>query len=111
MDARQENWSHFRKRHPEVEATYQAFARAVHEEGGPLSARERALVKVGVSAASQFDYALRYHIAQARRAGCSPADIEHAILLTATTAGFPRMMAAFMIMSRELAKTRKQGHR
>ncbi len=104
MDARQDNWSYLSTTHPEIDAAYQAFARTVHEMGGPLSGRERALIKVGMAAASQFDYALRYHIGQARAAECSPQDIEHAILLSATTAGFPRMMAALMIMRDELGR-------
>ncbi len=104
MDARQENYDYFSRKHPEIDSSYQAFARAVHEKGGPLSARERALIKVSVAAASQFDYALRYHIRQALSEHCGVDDVEHAILLTATTAGFPRMMAALMILREELAK-------
>ncbi len=104
MDARAENWSYFKRRHPEIDASYEAFAKAVHEKGGPLTERERALIKVGIAAASQFDYALRFHIGQAREAECTPEDIEHAILLTATTAGFPRMMAALMIMRAEMER-------
>ncbi len=104
MDVRQENWDYVSRRHPEIAASYQEFARAVHEKGGPLSARERALIKVAVAAASQYEHALRYHIGQAVGAQCTADDIEHALLLTATTAGFPRMMAALMIMREDLGK-------
>ena len=101
MDTREGNREYLKHGHPAIWAAYEAFGKAVHE-GGPLSERERALVKVAVAAASQYDYALRSHLERAVEAGCTRAELEHAILLTATTAGFPRMMAALMILRDEL---------
>lgn len=101
MDTRKENWEYFRDKYPDIYKAYDEFGKALHEKGGPLSERERCLIKIGVAVASQFDYALSSHIERALRAGCSLAEIEHAILLTATTAGFPRMMSALMVFRGE----------
>ncbi len=102
MDKRRENWLYFRERHPKANAAFEDFGKAISEDG-PLAERERELIKVAVAAASQYDYALRSHLERARDCGCTPQEIEQAILLIATTAGFPRMMAALMIMREEQA--------
>lgn len=96
MEPRKENWKYFKETYPEIDKAYEEFGRAIHEKGGPLKERERCLIKVAVAAASQFDYALKSHAERALEAGCTREEIEHAILLTATTAGFPRMMGALM---------------
>jgi len=101
MDTRTGNREYFKREHPEAWAAYEAFGKALHE-AGPLSPRDAALVKVAVAAASQYDYALRSHIERAVEAGCTRAELEHAVMLVATTAGFPRMMSALMILRDEL---------
>ena len=101
MNLREDNWKYFQDTFPEIHQAYEDYAKAIHEKGGPLPDRERCLIKVAVAAASQFDYALRSHIERALKAGCSIAEIEHAILLTANTVGFPRMMAALMVLRDE----------
>lgn len=94
-ELRKENWDYLKKQHPRLHQTYDAFGKALHE-AGPLSERESCLIKIAVAAASQFEYALYAHVERAIEAGCSREEIEHAILLTATTAGFPRMMTALL---------------
>lgn len=101
MESRKENWAYFRENHPEIYKAYDEFGKALHEKGGPLSERDCCLIKIAVAAASQFDYALSSHIERAREAGCTLAEIEHAILLTASTAGFPRMMSGLMLFRTE----------
>lgn len=96
MGRKEENLAYFQKKHPEIYGAYEEFGKLLHAEGGPLEERERWLIKVAVSAASHYDLALKTHIAKARGAGCSDEEIEHAILLTAPTAGFPTMMTALM---------------
>ena len=92
-----ENYTYFRKQHPEIAESYDRFGELIHRKGGPLPEETRLLIKIAVSAASQYSYALQTHIEKARRAGCSEEDIEHAILLTAPTSGFPKMMSALKI--------------
>jgi alkylhydroperoxidase/carboxymuconolactone decarboxylase family protein YurZ len=101
MEARKENWKYFRHHYPEAHEAYEAFGRSLGPDGGPLDARVCALIKLGIAAASQYDMALRSHIEKAITAGCTPEEVEHAILQSATSAGFPRMMAALMIWREE----------
>ncbi len=108
MENRKENWRYFVSKYPEIHKAYHAFGKALEEDGGPLEGKVCALVKIGVAVASQFDYALRSHIEKALRTGCSEEEIEHAILLTAGTAGFPRMMAALSIYREEIKGTSKK---
>ncbi len=96
MGRKEENLAYFKEKHPDIYASYEEFGKLLHDKGGPLKDRERWLIKVAVSAASHHDLALQTHIAKARKHGCSDAEIEHAILLTASTAGFPTMMTALM---------------
>lgn len=94
---RNENYHYFRKKHKEIAEAYDQFGQALHEKGGPLDEKTRWLIKIAVSAASQYDYALYTHIEKALAAGCSREEIEHAILLVAPSAGFPKAMGALMI--------------
>jgi len=80
--------------HPEIYEAYSAYGKAIHELGGPLPDRTRWLVKVATSAALGLEKAQITHMEKALAAGCTPAELEHTILLIAPTAGFPRMMEA-----------------
>ena len=104
MEVRKENWKYFRHSYPEAYEAYESFGKSMGPEAGPLDTRTCALIKVGISAASQYDYALRNHLEKALDSGCSSEEIEHAILQVATTAGFPRMMSALRIWRDEKLK-------
>jgi alkylhydroperoxidase/carboxymuconolactone decarboxylase family protein YurZ len=93
-----ENLEYFTKRHGEIYDAYENFGRLVHEEGGPLSEKTRWLIKVAVSTEGQNRYSLRTHILKAMNAGCTKDEIEHAILLVAPTAGFPKMMEGLLVL-------------
>jgi alkylhydroperoxidase/carboxymuconolactone decarboxylase family protein YurZ len=80
--------------HPEIYEAYSQFGKAIHDQGGPLEEKTRWLVKVAVSSALGLAKAQLTHMIKAREAGCSLDEIEHAVLLVAPTAGFPRMMEA-----------------
>ncbi|HLO67197.1 MAG TPA: carboxymuconolactone decarboxylase family protein [Holophaga sp.] len=89
-----ENLDAMIERHPEIYDAYAAYGKAVHTLGGPLDERTRWLVKVATSAALGLEKAQITHMTKALDAGCAPEELEHAILLVAPTAGFPRMMEA-----------------
>lgn len=99
---RTENFIYFKAMHTEVYKAYEAYGKVVHEEGGPIEEKTRWLIKVAISAVEQYPYALRTHIHKALNAGCTRKEIEHAILLVAPTAGFPKAMEAIMILRDEL---------
>lgn len=94
----QENFAYFRKTHPDIYEAYEKFGKLVHEEGGPLEEKTRWLIKIAVTTAGQNQYALRTHIKKAILNGCTAAEIEHAILLTAPSAGFPVMMEGILTL-------------
>lgn len=96
-----ENLEYFQNNHKDIYEAYQNFGKTLHEEGGPLDEKTRWLVKVVVSATSEYQYALRTHINKALRNGCTKEEIEHAMLLIAPTAGFPKTMEAIMILREE----------
>jgi 4-carboxymuconolactone decarboxylase len=89
--------------HPDIYEAYSQFGKTLHEHGGPLDAKTRWLVKVATSSALGLGKAQITHMTKALEAGCSAEELEHAILLVAPTAGFPRMMEA-MERWRELLK-------
>ncbi len=83
----------FREDYPRIMDAYEALGAATQEEG-PLTLKERALVKLGIAAGARLEGAVHSHARRAFEVGCAPAEIRHAVLLAATTIGFPGMMAA-----------------
>jgi 4-carboxymuconolactone decarboxylase len=79
---------------------YGELARAVGElagklhDSGPLDSRSRRLVKLGIAVGAESEGAVRSHVRKGLEEGLSRAEIEHAILLSMTTVGFPSMIAA-----------------
>ena len=63
-------------------------------EAGPLSARERALVKIGLSTGARLEGGLHSHVRKALEAGVEPEAIRQAVFLALPTLGLPTMMAA-----------------
>lgn len=78
---------------PEVARAHEALADACHR-AGPLDARTRHLVKLGVATALQLEGAVKSHCRQALDAGASAEEVRHAVMLSLTTSGFSRMIAA-----------------
>jgi 4-carboxymuconolactone decarboxylase len=83
----------FKQAHPDVVNAFEELGRHVHD-GGPLSERERRLVKLGIAIGVNTEGAVHSAMRQALGGECSPADAEHVALLAITTLGWPRAMAA-----------------
>jgi len=83
----------FCERHPGVAAAYENLA-AECREAGPLCAKDQALSRLGVAVGAQVEGAVRSQVRKALDAGLTPDEIRHAMMLSLTTIGFPRMMAA-----------------
>ena len=81
------------REHPDLVAAYERFASVAHE-AGPLSERERRLVKLALAIASASEGATHSHARQALEAGVGEADLRHVAFLTASTMGFPVTMRA-----------------
>ena len=83
----------FREQHPGVAAAYENLASECRK-AGPLGARDQAFARLGAAIGSQVEGAVRSHARKALDAGLTPDEIRHAIMLSLTTIGYPRMMAA-----------------
>lgn len=98
MDKVADHLNYFITNHKDIYEAYSEYGRLIHEAGGPLDDKTRALIKIVVSSVSQHDYALNTHIKKAMAVGCNKEEIEHAILLTAPTVGFPNMMESLLVL-------------
>ena len=83
----------FRERHPGLSEAYENLA-AECRKAGPLGAKDQALARLGIAVGSQVEGAVRSQVRKALDAGLTSDEIRHAIMLSITTIGFPRMMAA-----------------
>jgi alkylhydroperoxidase/carboxymuconolactone decarboxylase family protein YurZ len=83
----------FMKNYPAVASAYTALGNAC-QGAGPLDAKTRALVKLGLAIGMQHQGAVHSHVRKSIESGATPEEIRHAALLGLTTLGFPRTIAA-----------------
>jgi alkylhydroperoxidase/carboxymuconolactone decarboxylase family protein YurZ len=76
-----------------VVAAYERLGEAVRE-AGPLSPREVALVKLAISVGARVHGSAYAHARKALAQGIEGSALEHVVILSAPTIGFPNMMAA-----------------
>jgi AhpD family alkylhydroperoxidase len=84
----------FTERFPELAAAHENIGQSV-DAIGPLDAKTRGLIKVGICVGAGLESALRSHVRRAAQAGASREEIEQAIMLGMNTVGFPRTVAAW----------------
>jgi 4-carboxymuconolactone decarboxylase len=94
------SYNRFKEKYPEIGARYEELGHAVHHNG-PLSERERALVKLAISGSQLYHSAFKAHIRKAIAAGLTRAEIEHVALLMLPTVGFPTMKAALGLIEEQ----------
>jgi len=85
--------NNLRKTYPDVWKHFEQLGQACHK-AGPMDEHTRRVAKVAIAAAAQTEGGVHSAVRMARAAGVSADEIRHAILLTLTTIGFPRAMAA-----------------
>ncbi len=95
MEDLHESFTAFKKDFGDIYQEHEALGKTIHEKSGPLPAKVRWLIKTAVSGASGHHIALETHIAKAREAGATEAEIQHALLLLIQTTGFPTFMEAY----------------
>lgn len=105
LDSTEINLKYFTQHHENIYNAYENYGRLVHEEGGPLDVKTCWLIKVALSTECQYSRALRTHILKALSSGCTKEEIEHAILLVAPSAGFPKTMSGILILRKILEET------
>ena len=88
-----EIYQEFKQQFTEVAKAYDALAVSCHR-WGPLDAKTRRLVKLGIAMGLSSEGGVRSHARRALVEGISPEELRHAVLMAFTTAGFPTMIAA-----------------
>ena len=75
---------------------------------GPLDEKTCLLIKLGIALGAGLETAVKSHVRRATEAGASEAEIEQAILLAMTTAGFPRTVAAWSWARQQFERDRQE---
>jgi len=83
----------FAKRFPEVFQGYEAMGKAAHA-GGPLDAKTRELIKLGMTIGARLEGATHSHVRKAVAAGATAREIRHAAVLAISTLGLPTTVMA-----------------
>jgi 4-carboxymuconolactone decarboxylase len=96
-------YTSFMEKYPDVGRKYEELGDAIHHLG-PLSERDRALVKLAISGSHLFHSAFKAHIRKAMASGVTREEIEHVALLMLPTVGFPTMMAALGIIEDQIER-------
>jgi len=79
--------------HPEVAEAYQKLGEACHS-AGPLDAKTRHLIKLGISTALRSEGGVKAHTRRSLDAGATVDEVRHAVMMSLTTCGYPGMIAA-----------------
>jgi alkylhydroperoxidase/carboxymuconolactone decarboxylase family protein YurZ len=94
------------KQYPAVAKSFDGLAKAC-AKAGPLDAKTRHLIKLGVAIGIGSEGDVQNLTMQALADGVSPDEIRHAVLLSVTTAGFPAMIASMQLAEEVIAKKAK----
>ncbi len=87
------HFSRFKAAFPDIYRAFEELGRRVHEQG-PLTERERRLVKLGIAIGVGTEGGVHSAVRHAVAGGCSREDVGHAVRLAITTIGWPNAMAA-----------------
>lgn len=85
------HYQKFIDEYPSVAQAYRTLSDATGE-AGPLDAKTRQLVKLGMSIGAGMEGATHSHVRKSLAAGCTREEIRHAVIQATTTLGFPTMM-------------------
>jgi AhpD family alkylhydroperoxidase len=88
-----DNYKWITENFAEVMKAHQKLGKKL-QEAGPLDNKTAELVKLAAAAASRSEGAVHSHIKRAVKAGASPEEIYHTLLLLLSTVGFPTIAAA-----------------
>jgi len=97
----------FVRRFPALGEAHERIAEAV-DGLGPLDAKTRALVKIGICLGGGLESALRSHVRRALQAGATEEEIEQALMLGMNTIGFPRTVAGWSWAQIQFERDRKE---
>jgi AhpD family alkylhydroperoxidase len=94
MSEKPKRYQKFLENYPKAAEAYEQLNDAVHT-AGPLDDKTRALIKLAISTGAKLEGAVHSHTRKALKAGCTPEEIIHAVMLALPTLGLPSTMAAW----------------
>ena len=86
-------FENFSKNYPEIVQHYDKLG-SICRNAGPLDNKSQDLIKLGIAIGVNSRGAVMSAVRKALASQASPEEINHAILLSITTTGFPNMIAA-----------------
>jgi 4-carboxymuconolactone decarboxylase len=102
------SYNNFIEKYPEIGRKYEELGEAIHNIG-PLSERERSLVKLAISGSHLYHSAFKAHIRKGLAAGLTRQEIEQVALLMLPTLGFPTMMGAMGIIQDQMEREENES--
>ncbi len=99
-------YQQFRVEHQDVYKAYEQLGETV-ANAGPLEAKTRELIRLGMAAANRSESGVQSHTHRALESGATQEEIEHAIMLGINTLGFSTMMAALSWAKQAMATQTK----
>jgi alkylhydroperoxidase/carboxymuconolactone decarboxylase family protein YurZ len=93
----------FRETFPELADAYDRLGTAAHE-AGPLTAKARELVKLGIAIGARQEGAVHSHTRRALGNGASKEEVLQVVALAVTSIGFGPSVAAFSWVTDEFGE-------
>jgi AhpD family alkylhydroperoxidase len=94
MSEKPKRYQKFLTNFPDASKAYESLNDAIHKSG-PLDEKTRALIKLAISTGAKLEGAVHSHTRKALKAGCTPEEIIHTVLMALPTLGLPSTMAAW----------------
>ena len=91
--AKPKHFNRLAKRYPEYLAAVERLGETV-KQAGPLEPKVAELIQLAAAAAVHSEGGVHSHARRAGKAGATPEEIHHAVLLLTSTIGFPSVAAA-----------------
>jgi 4-carboxymuconolactone decarboxylase len=86
-------YSFIKEKHGKFIQVLEQLGEAVRQEG-PLDGKTAHLIQLAAAAATRSEGAVHSHTRRALKAGATPEEIYHAVILLTSTIGFPHTSAA-----------------
>ncbi|MBO1582584.1 MULTISPECIES: carboxymuconolactone decarboxylase family protein [Bacillus] len=99
----------FTQQIPEIAEAYNAFTQACFQEGA-LTKREKQLIALGISLATQDEYCTIYHTKGCIDQGCSDKEVLEACGVSAAFAGGAAMSQAVTLVQECMVELKSQNH-
>jgi alkylhydroperoxidase/carboxymuconolactone decarboxylase family protein YurZ len=98
----------FKDTYPEIWQAYDRLGGLIHA-AGPLGAKERELVKLGMAIGARQEGGVHAHTRRALEFGAQAHEIYQVVLLALTTVGFPSTVAAMTWVRDEIEGRDRRG--